>query len=140
MRRVSWILVLLTIAFFNLGMGELGSAPQEGMSAPETDSRAVIVDRAGERIELDRFTMNGKTAIEGVIGKGQVTIPFANIQTVEFSEEGKNELSARLSLNGDREVTLMVRPSETFYGDTGFGTYTVRARDLKTIEFPDTGY
>lgn len=136
MRRVLASLVVVTIAFFNLGMGELGSAPQEGIPTPEQESRAVILDQAGSRIELGRFTMDGKTAIEGTLGKGRVSIPFKNIRKVEFLAEDKNRLPSRLILDDGREITLSLRPTETFFGDTGFGTYTIRARDLKTIEFP----
>lgn len=136
MRKALVTLVLVTIALFNLAMGDLGTAPREGIPTPENESHAVIVDRAENRVELERFTMDGKTAIEGTLGKGQVTIPFRNIRSIDFLQGKKNELPARLTLSDGREITLSVRQTETFFGDTGFGTYTIRARDLQKIQFP----
>jgi hypothetical protein len=113
-----------------LGMGAAGR--QEVRSS----ARAVFVDRDGVRVEAEHVTASGATEIAGGLGRGSLQIPFENIESVTFdTAEDRSDRAAKIQLRNGESVAMHVRGSLSFYGQTPVGTYQIRARDLKAVEF-----
>jgi hypothetical protein len=121
-----------------LGMGALGGGGRdEGL--PARDFRAVLTDADGTRVEVSRVTAGGDTSLEGDLGRGRLRIPFENVARIRLEPGGqdRDRLRAEVTLREGRPVTLAVRSSTTFYGQTPSGAYQIRARDLRTVEFAE---
>jgi len=117
-------------------MGELGGQP-EG-TIPETDVKisAKVIDREGVETSLEQFSMDGNTFLDTQRGSGQLTIPFQELASVSFGKVSGDRLSVEVRFKSGESMQLDVRKRALFYGSTGFGAFTIRARDLARIDFP----
>jgi len=112
-----------------LGMGSVGK--QEVRS----NTRAVFTDRDGTRVQAEHVTAAGTTEISGDLGRGTLRVPFDDITSLTFDggeERGDRKMTIRLR-NGE-SVSMSVRGSLSFHGQTAVGAYEIRARDLRAVE------
>lgn len=137
--RILAVVGVLFAALFLAGMGGLGGAPEGTIPETEEDIRARVTDRQGMSTDLRRFSMDGKTFLSGSRGSATVTIPFARIDHIDFGESAGNAVPAQVQLAGGERLPLRIDRRAVFYGSTGYGSYQVRARDLRRIDFrPET--
>lgn len=136
MNRGLRLVLVLIIAIFCTGMGGLGAQP-EGM-IPETDVniQAEVKDRDGVITALEKFSMAGKISLDAWRGKGQLTIPFENIDMLTFGDKAGDAVVVDVKLKTGETMTLQVRSRAQFYGSTGFGTFQIKSKDLALIDFP----
>jgi hypothetical protein len=118
-----------------LGMGGMGGGRESGL--PARDFRGVLTDVDGGRLQVDRLTAGGETSIEGELGRGRLRVPFDNIASIRFEPIGteRDRVRAQITLRQGEPVTVAVRGSTTFYGQTPGGAYQIRSRDLRSLEF-----
>ena len=118
-----------------MGMGGLGGGRETGL--PQHEFRATFTDADGTRVDATRVTAGGDTNLEGEIGRGRLRVPFDNIGQVRLEATGPDHdrIKADVVLRQGEPVTLLMRSSTTFYGQTPSGAYQIRARDLKSIDF-----
>jgi hypothetical protein len=117
-----------------LGMGSFGGGRDAGL--PARDFRATFTDLDGTRMSVTRVTAGGDTSLEGELGRGRMHIPFENITRVTFQPtDQRDQVRAEVVLREGQPVTLTMRSSTTFYGQTPAGAYQIRARDLKAVDF-----
>jgi len=128
-------LALLVLALGLMGMGGFGGGRETGL--PQREFRATFTDVDGTRVEATRVTAGGDTNLEGEIGRGRLRVPFDNIERIRFEPAGedRDRIKAVVVLREGEPVTLLLRSSTTFYGQTPSGAYQIRARDLKSIDF-----
>ena len=129
------LLAFPVLAFGLMGMGGLGGGRETGL--PAREFRATFVDADGTRVEATRVPAGGDTNLEGEIGRGRLRVPFDNIGRVQLEPAGEDHdrVKAEVTLREGQPVTLLMRSSTTFYGQTPSGAYQIRARDLKSIDF-----
>lgn len=134
-RRVGLAIVLGVAGLGLMGMGGLGGGRDTG--TPAHDFRATFTDVDGTRVDANRVTAGGDTSLEGDIGRGHLRVPFDNVSRVTFAPGGedRDKLRATVQLRQGEPVTMTVRSSTTFYGQTPSGAYQIRARDLKSVDF-----
>ena len=121
-------LAVMSVAL--LGMGAAGK--QEVRSS----TKAVFVDRDGVRVAAEQVTASGTTEIEGDLGRGSLHVPFDNVEAISFdAAEERGERATTIRLRNGESVSMRVRGSLSFYGQTPVGAYQIRARDLKAVEF-----
>jgi len=118
-----------------MGMGGFGGGRDTG--APAHDFRATLTDDDGTHVEATRVTVGGDTSLEGEVGRGRLRVPFDNIAHIGFSPAGqdRDRVTAEVRLRQGEPLALIVRSSTTFYGQTPGGAYSIRARDLKSVDF-----
>jgi len=126
------VLAVAVLSLGLLGMGGFGGNRDSGLPAHEF--RAVLTDVDGTRMEVDRFTAGGDASLEGELGRGRLRVPFDNASGIAFERLEAERVRARITLRQGEPVTLMVRGSTTFYGQTPGGAFQIRARDLRSIE------
>jgi hypothetical protein len=116
-------------------MGGFGGGRDAGL--PARDFRATLTDLDGTRMEVQRVTAGGDTSLEGDLGRGRLRVPFENIASIRFEPVGteRDQIRAQIALRQGDPVTVTVRGSTTFYGQTPGGAYQIRARDLRSIDF-----
>ncbi|TMA45190.1 MAG: hypothetical protein E6J83_08010 [Deltaproteobacteria bacterium] len=132
-RQLSLAFVVLALGL--MGMGGFGGGRETGL--PQREFRATFTDVDGTRVEATRVTAGGDTNLEGEIGRGRLRVPFDNIERIRFEPAGedRDRIKAVVVLREGEPVTLLLRSSTTFYGQTPSGAYQIRARDLKSIDF-----
>jgi hypothetical protein len=125
-----WVL----LALGTMGMGSFGGGRDAG--APLRDYRVTFTDVDGTQVAADHVSVGGDTMLEGDMGRGRLRIPFDNIARIDLVPEGERDrLRADVTLREGSPVTLSVRSSTTFYGQSPSGAYQIRARDLRSIAF-----
>lgn len=129
--RRSGLVVVLTALPLLLGMGTTGG---KDVIQPAVDFRATAVDKDGTKVELARVNIAGAVQMEGDLGRGNLRIPFENIDRIDFAAETRDRMTATVHLRQGEDVTLKIRASLTFHGQTKVGLYEVRARDLQRLE------
>lgn len=136
MKRLAALALLLVVALFCMGMGELGGQP-EG-TIPETDVRieAKVIDRSGVETSLNQFSMDGKTYLDAMRGNGQLTIPFQQLATLTCGKISGDEMAVQVRLKSGSVLDLSIRKRALFYGSTGYGAFVIKAREVARIEFP----
>jgi len=132
-RQLSLAFAVLALGL--MGMGGLGGGRETGL--PQREFRATFTDVDGTRVEAMHVTAGGDTNLEGEIGRGRLRVPFDNIGRIRLEPAGedRDRIKAEVVLREGEPVTLLVRSSTTFYGQTPSGAYQIRARDLKSIDF-----
>jgi len=128
------LLAVAVLSLGLLGMGGMGGNRDSGL--PARDFRAVLTDVDGTRMQVERLTAGGDTSIEGELGRGRLRIPFDNLTSLRFEPIGaeRDRVRAEAALRQGDPVSVTVRGSTTFYGQTPGGAYQIRARDLRSIE------
>ena len=136
MKRGLIFVLIAAVAMLCMGMDGLGGLP-EG-TVPETDVRiqADIKDRSGITTNLNQFSMDGKTYLDSWRGQGKLTIPFQQIDVIEFGKIKGNVVNVDATLKSGVVMALTVSSRAKFYGSTGFGAFQVKARDVDSIDFP----
>src|SRR5262245_34599652 len=124
-------LVLLTLPWVT-GMGSLGG---QEVITPPVDFHARLIDRDSTAVDLNRVNIDGRVVLEGEYGRGNLRIPFENIDLVEFQNEARGRTVANVRLTSGEAVSVQLPNSLTFYGQTPLGLYQIRARDMQRLEF-----
>lgn len=115
-----------------LAMGTTGG---RDVMNPVRDYQAVLVDKDGTKVDVTRLNVGGDVQLEGDLGRGNLRISFDNIQAINFAADSHDYCQATVHLKNGESVTLRVRNSLMFYGNTPVGVYQVRARDLQSVSF-----
>ncbi len=116
-----------------LGMGAMGGGGNGSM--PLRDFRATLTDADDTHVEVNRLTVGGETALEGDYGRGRLKVGFDQIARIAIAAgTDRDKLRAVVTMREGDPVTLVLRSSTTFYGQTGSGAYSIRARDLRAVE------
>ncbi len=136
MKRGLILLVTAAVALVCMGMGGLGGQP-EG-SVPETDIniQAQVKDRDGTMTSLNQFSLDGKTFLEALRGRGKLSIPFQQIDIITFGEVKGDRVLVDVRLKSGEVLVLTIRSRAQFYGSTGFGAFQITSRDLASIDLP----
>jgi len=113
----------------------LGTSGGRTVTNPPVDFKATLTDRDGMQVDVSQLNVGGDVQLEGDMGRGNLRIPFDNIERVAFSADGPDYSRAEVQLRNNESVTLRVRNSLVLYGQTAAGMYQIRARDLQSIQF-----
>jgi hypothetical protein len=129
------VIVVTVLSLGLMGMGGFGGGRETG--TPARDFRATFTDLDGSHIEVNRVTVGGDVSLEGDLGRGRLRVPFDNITSIRLQPlaSERDRVRAEVTLREGEPVTLTVRSSTTFYGQTPGGAYQIRARDLRSVEF-----
>jgi hypothetical protein len=134
-RPAGWMAVCTVLAIGVMGMGSFGGGRESG--PPAREFRATFTDVDGQKMQATAVTAGGDTSLEGDLGRGHLRVPFDNITRITFqpAKEQRDRVHAEVQLREGEPVVLGLRSSTTFYGRIPGGTYQIRARDLRSVEF-----
>lgn len=138
MKRFAIFMAIVITALLLTGMGGLGGGPEGTIPETRENIKARVFDRSGVVTELTRFSMDGQVFIMGKLGDGDISVFFKDLREVDFDRITGEYIPAKLHLDSGKALDLTIRKRAVFYGDTGFGAYQIRARDIKRIEFPES--
>ena len=118
-----------------VAMGGLGGPSPVSVPEPSGNFAATIVDQSGTSSRVEKFSIDGRIALSGKLGIGQVSIDFEQINTIEFIVEQKEEkeLKAKVVLTDGRPASLIVDKGLTCYGRLPYGNFTIGLEDVRSI-------
>lgn len=127
--------LILIAALFLTGMGNLNTAPVGTVPKAEEEIKARVTDQSGIVTNLEQFSLDGQTIIEGTRGNGNLAIQLHDIETLTIAAtDEKDTVSASIQLKDGQEVQLQLRKRLIFNGSTGYGAFVIRADDVKQIQ------
>ena len=135
MRAALTAVAVMLVAGLLTGMGNLGGVPEGTVPKVQENITAHFVDRSGVATDVTRFSMEGKVSFEGERGVGHLSILVRELKEVSFGKVSGDHVPADLLLKSGGRVQLKVPKSTVFYGDTGYGAYTISAGDVSRIVF-----
>jgi hypothetical protein len=130
--RIVNISVIIMIAFFLLGMGTLGEREPTKIPEPDEDISAKIVDQSDISSDISLFSLEGQTFISGRHGGATVSIPFDNVQEIDFYAKG-NDIFAIVSMQKGPQVELKMDKERIFYGQLSYGLFSIKIGNVKKI-------
>lgn len=139
MRRPALIAALFGVALAGPvlagGFGS-GDSPPARIPVPARDYAAVVQDMSGTRVEVTQVSYNGEVFLYGLVGQGQVTVPFDSIHTVRFEPSTETgQRVAFVTLADGKTVNVVVDADLPAYGKTAWGTYSITVDKIRQIEF-----
>jgi len=124
--------VILMIAFFAIGMGTFGDKEPTKIPEPDDDFSATVIDQGDVSSDITLFSLDGQTFISGRYGGATVSIPFDNIQEMNFYAKG-SDLFATVIMRKTPQVELKMDKDRIFYGQLPYGLFSIQIGDVKKI-------
>lgn len=133
MKRLLLAVIAVAMLGFLCGMGNLGerAKPQE-IPLPDRNFIATLTDSEGMVVNLRKVSVEGETCIVGRFGSGMMSVDFDKIRMVRF-RHSEDAFLALLELKSGKSLKMEVSPDLRFYGETDFGNYMIRLRDITVL-------
>ncbi|NVM22364.1 MAG: hypothetical protein HWN68_11360 [Desulfobacterales bacterium] len=128
-----WLVGLLLVScMFLVGMGGLGGSAPIKAPEPATNYAATITDQSHISTRVEKFSVDGRTAISGRLGAGRISIRFDKISSVGFVLRDKT-LRAEVLLKDGKTVPLIVDKGTACYGKLAYGDFKITMEDIRSI-------
>jgi len=134
-RKRSALLILMTVPFL-LAMGMMGG-PSVRNKAPEPKEKldATLVDMDGISTKVTYISYDGQLYLPFYLGQALITIPFQEINKIEFGKKVQSRRMAKVFFKNEEEQELLIDEKVFFIGTLPYGTYQIQVKDLERIEF-----
>ena len=114
----------------------MGVNPQGEIPVPVEDYKVTVVDSQSISTKCRKVSWNGRVSFSAKRGEASINIPFEKVKKVAFLGPGKKgKVDARISLRDGEVVAVTFSGEAKLYGTASFGTYGIRARNIKTLVF-----
>lgn len=135
MRRLLLCVALtVPVAAFATGFG--GDDPPTRIPVPAKIHAATVEDISGAAVEVTRISYNGEVNLYGLVGEGQVAIPFERIAEVRIElTDRKDKRIAFTKLRDGTSVKVIVDDDVPCYGEAAFGFYKIEISKVRRIRF-----
>ena len=140
MRRPLPLLIAATLVWpaAVLATGFGGDAPPTRIPVPAKVFGATVDDRAGSSVTLTRVTLNGEVVFYGVVGEGQVAVPFERIANVRVEPtDDPAKVVAFATLRDGTTVRLVAEHDVPLYGDAAYGHYKIELEKVRRVVFAE---
>jgi len=131
-KRYVFAIVIVGLALFCAGMGGLGEQDPTKIPEPTQDFSATVVDQRDIASDITRMSLEGQTFLVGKRGGATVSIPFENIEVIEFSMSG-NDVYAAVSMKGQPQVELTMEKDRVLYGQLSYGNFAIKIEYIRKI-------
>lgn len=132
MRRTWFVGLLFLFYVFLVGMGGLGGSASINVPEPARNYAATITDQSDIATRLEKFSLEGQTAISGKLGGGHISIRFDKIASVGFVLHDKT-LEAEVLLKDGKTIPLVVDKETACYGKLPYGEFKIAMEDIRSI-------
>jgi hypothetical protein len=130
------ILAILPAVFFWAVLVGMSQGPGPEVPTPEIDFKATVRDDQDIETKVRNASWEGNVFFSGTRGKGVVTISFAKVKKVmSVGSGGDNRKDFQVTLRSGDVVAVSFDVDDRFFGETNFGTYRIKAKNLKEIIF-----
>jgi len=124
--------VVLAIAILAVGMGAFGEKEPTKIPSPDDNFSATVIDQGDVSSDITLLSLDGQTFISGRYGGAMVSIPFDNIQEMDFYARG-SDIFATVIMRKAPQVELKMDKDRIFYGQLPYGLFSIKIEDVKKI-------
>ena len=124
--------VIVSLALCCVGMGGLGEQDPAKIPEPAQDFSATVVDQRDIASEITLMSLEGQTFLAGKRGGATVSIPFENIEVIEFSMRDE-DVYAAVAVKGQPQVELKVEKDRVLYGRLTYGNFAIEVEYIRKI-------
>ena len=128
--------LLLSLFVLLTAMGGSGGGGFERAPRVEKNYTVVVTDLSGNTLKGERFSCEGRLHFSGYQGMAQVSIPFDKVSTLTFGDKRERKVKVTARLRDGSETSFEIEANSRLFGDTSFGSFQLRADEVKTITFP----
>lgn len=122
-----------------MGLGGGNGGSEKPIPIPQKNFTVSVADLRGQKVQVERFTWEGKVSFQGQYGSATITLPFAKVQSVKVVQAQGNvsptQVMTRMALRSGETLELALDRASKCYGDTAFGTYEIFLKDVGEITF-----
>lgn len=134
MKRISSLVLLVTLALLLMAMGGKGSGFERAPRV-EKNFAVLVTDISGKTIEGDKFSWEGRIHLDGSLGMAQVVIPFDKIKELTVGEKRDRKVRVAVRLRDGGETAVDVDADARCYGEAGFGSFMLTMAEIKSVTF-----
>ena len=91
-----------------------------------------LVDRDGSEVRIRDLRSDGKSYLSGELGKGVLQVPLQNVASLAL-QDGEGGLTVTVTMKGGGSTALTVKGETILAGETEFGRYEIRLRQVERI-------
>ena len=135
MRSRSLVFLLLALGFVLLtAMGGKGGGFER---APRVDKNhpVMVTDRAGGKINGEKFSWEGRVHFAGHLGMAAVTIPFEKIKDLSVGEKKERKVKVTAHLRDGSEAVFEIDADSRCFGEAPFGSFMLTMEEISTVVF-----
>ncbi|HMV70320.1 MAG TPA: hypothetical protein PKA64_25995 [Myxococcota bacterium] len=122
-----------------LATGFGGDGPPTRIPVPARVFAATVEDISGASVELSRVSLDGEVFLFGLVGEGQLSIPFENLVEVRVEPTGDAAKRIALARTASGELVRMTVDSDVpCYGDTTAGHFKIELGKVRKVVFKPT--
>lgn len=130
--RYLFATLIVGFAFCCIGMGGLGEQDPAKIPEPAQDFSATVMDQSDIASDITLMSLEGQTFLAGKRGGATISIPFENIEIIEFRMSG-NDLYAAVAMKGQPQVELRMEKKRVLYGRLSYGHFAIRVEYIRKI-------
>lgn len=134
MKRISSLVLLVTLALLLMAMGGKGSGFERAPRV-EKNFAVLVTDISGKTIEGDKFSWEGRIHLDGSLGMAQVVVPFDKIKELTVGEKRDRKVRVAVRLRDGGETAVDVDADARCYGEAGFGSFMLTMAEIKSVTF-----
>lgn len=134
--RSAYGIILISSFLVLTAMGGSGGGGFERAPKVERNFSATVVDLAGNTIKAEKFSWEGRLTFSGYQGMAQVSIPFERVKALAFGDKRERKVKVTARLSDGTDAAFEIDAASRLYGETNFGSFMLRADEVKTVTFP----
>jgi hypothetical protein len=130
---VSLVVILFSFLFLT-AMGGKGGGFER---APRVDKNfsVTVTDGAGNKINGEKFSWEGRVHFAGYLGMASVTIPFEKIKEITVGEKREKNVKVTAKLKDGGETVFDIEADSRCYGEAPFGSFMLTMEEIKAVSF-----
>jgi sporulation protein YlmC with PRC-barrel domain len=130
---------LLIVCFFCLLTG-FGIFPEDETKIPDviTNFKIILTDTDGYHIEVTNVTINSNLYLSGKYNKGDMIIPFKDIQKIIFNHISEKKSEAKIFLKNNETINVIIDNNLKLKGKSKYGIYSIPLKDVREIVITGT--
>ncbi len=132
-QRTFYAMVILAAFILLTGMG--GTGGFERAPRVEKNFSVTVIDTAGNTIEGEKFSWEGRIHFAGYMGMAQVTMPFERIKELTVGAPRDRNVRVVAHLTDGSEASFEVDGKSRCFGEASFGSFMLQMGEIKTIVF-----
>ena len=132
-QRAFYAGMLLAVFILCTAMG--GTRGFERAPRVEKNYAVAVTDAAGNKIQGEKFSWEGRIYFSGYLGMAQVTMPFEKVKELTVGDKKERKVKVTARLTDGTETSFEVDAKTRCFGEAGFGSFMLQMEEIKSITF-----
>ena len=132
-QRAFYAVMVLAVFILCTAMG--GTGGFERAPRVEKNYSVVVTDAAGNKIQGEKFSWEGRISFSGYLGMAQVTMPFERIKELMVGERQDRKVKITAKLTDGTETGFEVDSKSRCFGEASFGSFMLQMDEIKSVVF-----